>query len=87
MNQVLIGINTLIEIGIAGVVALVLWLAIHFKTKALSDQLGDVKRDVEKLTDSQNSLAREFSELRGQVQAWRGIRPLDEVTPRPVRQK
>ena len=85
MNQVLI--NTLIEIGIAGVVALVLWLVIHFKTKALSDQIGDVKRDVEKLTDSQNSLAREFSELRGQVHAWRGIRPLDEVTPHPVRQK
>ena len=63
-------LTTLIDIGFSGVVALVLWLTIHYKTKAIVERLDKVESALEK----HEGLGREFSELRGAILGWRGGR-------------
>ena len=65
-------LTTLIDIGLAGFVAVVLWLVIHYRTKAIGDRLDDVERSINELSDGHNNLAREFSELRGEIRGRLG---------------
>ena len=63
---------TLIDIGVSGVVGFVLWLVIHYKTKAIVERLGKVEQALEKHSGKHEGLGREFSELRGTIRGWLG---------------
>lgn len=79
MTQIPSLILALIDIGVAAFVVVLLWIVLHYRNKALETKMDRVIEEIEKVNNSigkleeaHHGLAREFSELRGEVKATTG---------------
>ena len=81
--------DLLINLGSTGLVAFFLWLVLHNQIKDVGRRVDQIDDAVTKLTDEHHQLAREFSELRGEIRGRLGSPDpaLSLVAGSPPRQK